>query len=92
MQVNNTQSVLPPTTPAPPDSSKTGPGTALNESSFMTLLSAELQNQDPTNPMEPTQFVGQLIQLNQLEATLQIQSSVGHLAAPPASVTSTTAS
>ena len=32
----------------------------LSTTSFMTLLSAELQNQDPTQPVDPTEFVTQL--------------------------------
>jgi flagellar basal-body rod modification protein FlgD len=52
----------------------------LSESSFMTLLTAELQAQDPTNPMDPTTFVSQLIQLSQLQSTAQIQQSVSQIA------------
>ena len=33
---------------------------------FLTLLTQELQNQDPTAPMDSTQMVGQMISLNQL--------------------------
>ena len=51
----------------------------LSESSFMTLLSAELQNQDPTTPMDPTTFVTQLAELNELQSTMQIQTSVGQI-------------
>jgi flagellar basal-body rod modification protein FlgD len=52
----------------------------LSESSFMTLLAAELQNQDPTQPMDPTEFVTQLAQLNELESVMQIQQSVSQIA------------
>jgi flagellar basal-body rod modification protein FlgD len=45
----------------------------------MTLLSAELQNQDPTSPMDPTQFVSQLVQLNELQSTMQIQQLLSQL-------------
>lgn len=34
---------------------------------FITLLVQELQNQDPTAPMDSTQMVGQMISLNQLD-------------------------
>ena len=34
---------------------------------FLTLLVQELQNQDPTAPMDSTQMVGQIISLNQLD-------------------------
>jgi flagellar basal-body rod modification protein FlgD len=40
---------------------------------FMTLITTELQNQDPTSPMDPTAFMSQLMQLNQLEQTMSIR-------------------
>lgn len=61
-------------------SSTNASGNGLSESSFMTLLSAELQNQDPTQPMDPTEFVTQLAQLNELQSTMQIQQSVSQIA------------
>ncbi len=36
---------------------------------FLTLLTAQLRNQDPLNPMDATQFTQQLTQLSQLEQT-----------------------
>jgi|YelNatPaOPRAMG01_1025707.scaffolds.fasta_scaffold80182_2 flagellar basal-body rod modification protein FlgD len=41
---------------------------------FMTLLIAQLQNQDPTNPVDPTQFVTQLAQFTTLDQVSQINS------------------
>ncbi|HEV2418987.1 MAG TPA: flagellar hook capping FlgD N-terminal domain-containing protein [Terriglobia bacterium] len=41
-------------------------------SDFMTLLSAQLQGQDPTNPVDPTTFVTQLAQFTQLDEIQQI--------------------
>lgn len=41
---------------------------------FMTLLTAQLQNQDPTNPVDPTQFVTQLAQFTTLDQVSQIDS------------------
>jgi flagellar basal-body rod modification protein FlgD len=46
----------------------------------MTLLSAELQNQDPTQPVDPTEFVSQLAQLTELQSVTQIQQSVSQIA------------
>ena len=48
----------------------------LNPNDFMTLLVAEIQNQDPTQPMDPTTFMSQLVQLNQLEQVTQINQVV----------------
>ena len=39
---------------------------------FMQLLVQELQNQDPTAPMDSTQMVGQMISLNQLDQVASI--------------------
>ncbi len=39
---------------------------------FLTLLSQELQNQDPTNPVDSTAMVGQMISLNQLDQLISI--------------------
>lgn len=39
---------------------------------FMQLLVQELQNQDPTAPMDSTQMVGQMISLNQLDQIASI--------------------
>ncbi len=39
---------------------------------FLTLLTQELQNQDPTNPVDSTAMVGQMISLNQLDQLISI--------------------
>jgi flagellar basal-body rod modification protein FlgD len=87
MQVTNALSMIPrdSTTAtsgstSPSQSSTTTSDNELSESSFMTLLATELQNQDPTNPMDPTEFVTQLVQLNELESTTAIQQSVSQIA------------
>jgi flagellar basal-body rod modification protein FlgD len=38
---------------------------------FLTLLTAQVQNQDPLEPMDSTQFVSQLAQLSQVEQAVQ---------------------
>ena len=40
---------------------------ALGQDQFLTLLVAQLQNQDPLNPTDPTEFTTQLAQYSQLE-------------------------
>jgi len=39
---------------------------------FLSLLASELENQDPTAPVDPTAMVGQMISLNQLEQLISI--------------------
>lgn len=46
-------------------------------STFLSLLVQELQNQDPTDPMDSTAMVGQMISLNQLDQLISINQAVG---------------
>lgn len=43
---------------------------------FLGILSQELQNQDPTAPVDSTALVGQLISLNQLDQLISINQAV----------------
>jgi flagellar basal-body rod modification protein FlgD len=40
---------------------------------FLTLLTTQLKAQDPMSPMNPTEFVGQLVQFNTLGQILRIR-------------------
>jgi flagellar basal-body rod modification protein FlgD len=55
-----------------PTTSQVGPQANDAEmNQFLTLLTAELQNQDPTQPTDPTQFVAQLAQFSTVEQLVQ---------------------
>ena len=41
--------------------------TGLDENDFLKLFIAQLQNQDPLSPQDPSQFLGQLAQITQVE-------------------------
>jgi flagellar basal-body rod modification protein FlgD len=75
-------------------SSATGTGDPLaNESTFLTLLVSQLQNQDPLNPVDSTQFVSQLTAYSQLEQLIDINkntTAASTAATPAASPTSGT--
>jgi len=43
---------------------------------FLTLLTTELQNQDPSSPLDTNQFTSQLVQFSQLEQTLNTNSDL----------------
>src|SRR5690349_385404 len=43
---------------------------------FLTLLTAQLKNQDPTNPTDPTQFVAQLAQFSTVEQLTQSNTTL----------------
>ncbi|MDL2288045.1 hypothetical protein LJC32_01530 [Oscillospiraceae bacterium OttesenSCG-928-F05] len=47
----------------------------LDKNTFLTILMAQLQHQDPTNPMDNTQMVAQLAQFSQLEQLQQLTSN-----------------
>lgn len=53
------------------DERKTGPGT-LDKDAFMKILIAQLQNQDPTNPMKDNEFIAQMAQFSSLEQTMNL--------------------
>jgi flagellar basal-body rod modification protein FlgD len=79
MHVLNTPSIATdPTAPTTPTSSSiTDPTSSLtNETTFLKLLMAQVQNQDPMNPTDSTQFVGQLVQFSSLEQLLGINQGV----------------
>lgn len=51
-------------------------GSTSLSTTFLSLLSQELQNQDPTAPVDPTAMVGQMISLNQLEQLISINQDL----------------
>jgi flagellar basal-body rod modification protein FlgD len=60
-------------------SSSNGISSANLQDTFLNLLVTELQNQDPTAPVDPTQMVGQLVSLNQLDQLISINSTLQNL-------------
>jgi flagellar basal-body rod modification protein FlgD len=54
--------------------------TAPSEQMFLQLLVAQLQNQDPLNPTDSTQFVSQLAQFSELEQVMAIRTDTDTLA------------
>jgi flagellar basal-body rod modification protein FlgD len=68
-------------------SSSSTSGTSIS-STFLNLLVQELQNQDPTAPVDSTAMVGQMISLNQLDQLININQDL----TPASSATSSTGS
>ena len=47
----------------------------LSQADFLSLLIQQMRNQDPTQPMDSSQMVSQLAQINQVSATQNLQTS-----------------
>jgi flagellar basal-body rod modification protein FlgD len=54
-----------------------------SKDTFLKLLVAQIKNQDPTNPTDATQFVGQLTQYSQLEQLIEMNQNLNKAEAPP---------
>ena len=50
--------------------------TEVDYQSFLKLLVAQMKNQDPTNPMDSTQYVAQLAAFSQVEQSVQINAKL----------------
>ncbi|MGX5847240.1 flagellar hook assembly protein FlgD [Mesorhizobium sp. PL10] len=50
--------------------------TAVDYQSFLKLLVAEMKNQDPTKPMDSTQYVAQLATFSQVEQSVQTNTKL----------------
>ena len=48
----------------------------LGKHDFLKLLMAQLQNQDPSKPMDDTQMIAQMAQFSALEATQALQATI----------------
>jgi flagellar basal-body rod modification protein FlgD len=64
-------------------------GSLTSEQTFLQLLVAQIQNQDPLNPTDSIQFVGQLVQYSELEQLMGINQGVQTLTADTSSTTPT---
>jgi len=46
---------------------------------FLTLLVAEMKNQDPTTPTDPTQYISQMVDVNSLQQLIAINQGISSL-------------
>jgi flagellar basal-body rod modification protein FlgD len=60
-------------------SSSTSSTTTLDYNSFLQLLIAQLQNQDPLNPTDSTEFVSQLASFSSVEQGVNTNSKLDQL-------------
>src|SRR3954454_22436377 len=64
-------------TSAPP----VNPKSELGKDAFLKLLATQLQNQDPTNPVDNQAFMGQMAQFSALEQTTNMATALQGLTA-----------
>ncbi len=55
---------------------------------FLTLLTAQIENQDPLQPVDSTQFISQLAQLSQVEQAVSTNTNLENLTAQMGSILS----
>ena len=58
--------------PASSASGQTSSSSSMDYDAFLTLLIAEMENQDPTNPMDASEYVAQFAAFANVEQTMQI--------------------
>jgi flagellar basal-body rod modification protein FlgD len=54
-------------------------GSTLDKDDFLQLLVKQLQNQDPSNPMDNSEYIAQLAQFSSLEQMQNVASSIDNL-------------
>lgn len=65
------------TTGAAGSTSSTSDSSNITSSDFLTLLVAEMQNQDPTQPTDPNTYIQQLVGVNSLQQLISINNELG---------------
>jgi flagellar basal-body rod modification protein FlgD len=77
-------------TPATTASTATAPSNSMQQLSgnfdtFLTLLTSQLKNQDPTSPMDTNQFTQQLVEYSQVEQQIDTNTNLNTLISQGAS-------
>ncbi|CAO4141043.1 flagellar hook assembly protein FlgD [Methylorubrum aminovorans] len=78
MDVTNTGATSGATTAAAAKAA-TSVASKMNADTFLKLLMAQLQNQDPTKPMDSTEYVGQLASFSQVEQATKTNQKLDSL-------------
>lgn len=64
---------------SPPAAATSAAKASVDYQSFLKLLVAEMKNQDPTNPMDSTQYVAQLAAFSQVEQSVQVNAKLDQI-------------
>lgn len=75
------------------ESAVSGAGALANKQTFLTLLVAQIKNQNPLNPADGTEFLSQLAQFSELEQLISIRQELESIGKsnPPAESTADSA-
>ncbi len=80
MSIINTSNTVPAVgSPATSPAVSSAAATSMSQSDFLKLMTTQLQSQDPTHPVDNSQFVSQMAQFSQLSATQNLLTSVNGL-------------
>lgn len=76
------------------DSSSTSSSgdSSITANDFLTLLVAEMKNQDPTADNDPNAYINQLVQVNSLQQLIEINGDLGGSSSPSSSSSDDTSS
>ncbi len=58
---------------------KSAKSNELGQNQFLTLMLAQLRNQDPMKPADPTQFLSQLAQFSQVTSSQNVEKKISEL-------------
>lgn len=75
MSMNVTSATSAPPTAATDSASKA----SVDYQSFLKLLVAQMKNQDPTDPMDSTQYMAQLAAFSQVEQSVQMNTKLDQM-------------
>jgi len=82
------------TTPTSSTASSTSSAAAatITANDFLTLLVAEMKNQDPTQPTDPNTYITQMVDVNSLQQLVSINSGISSLDTAAGTATSSSGS
>jgi flagellar basal-body rod modification protein FlgD len=74
-----TGSTAPSASSAASATASTAASSTITANDFLTLLVAEMKNQDPTQPTDPTQYISQMVDVNSLQQLIGINQGITSL-------------
>jgi flagellar basal-body rod modification protein FlgD len=67
------------TSTATPSTGAAAGASTITANDFLTLLVAEMKNQDPTTPTDPSQYISQMVDVNSLQQLIGINQGISSL-------------